>query len=226
MSRPIDPELAQARPTDLASVWSSLINGNEVVSGCFFTDTRCGLVLAARNSRTAARAGPVTESQRLVVEQVLRGVCQGAIAIELGVAPSTVALRAKKGLARLGVHTRPLQAHPLLMLAASVATIPASTPHATEEPGIAQTRVIAVPRPELCLSRTMPRAQFETIALLVEGRTYASIAQRRRTATRTTANQLASAFHTLRVSGRLQLIHRLFALSGWLPHPPGLAMDG
>lgn len=225
MYRPTHHELDRPRRADLAGVWTSLINGEEVISECFFTDTRCGLVLApARNSQAGARTGLVTEGQRIVVEQVLRGTCQSAIAIELDVAPSTVALRAKKGLARLGVRTRPLQAHPLLMLAACVASGAAPTPYATEEPGGEQKRVIAMPRPELCLSHTMPRAQLETVALLVEGRTYANIAQRRSTATRTTANQLATAFQTLRVSGRLQLIHRLFALSGWLPHPPGLAM--
>jgi DNA-binding CsgD family transcriptional regulator len=213
-------EFRQAQRVDLAQVWDSLIHGREVVDDCFFTETRCGLVLGPPLRAEATVGFGLVGRERLVVESMLRGVCQNTIAIDLSVAPSTVALRAKRGLGQLGVCTSPSRAHPLLMLAARAARRPPLPCFVAEESrSDPPWRAIVMPRPELCLKHGLSRAQFEAVALLVEGRTYADIAERRGTAPRTTANQLATAFRALQVSGRSQLSHRLFVLSGWVPHP-------
>ncbi|HEY0468663.1 MAG TPA: helix-turn-helix transcriptional regulator [Polyangiaceae bacterium] len=77
-----------------------------------------------------------------------------------------------------------------------------------------QLRAIDMPRPEQWLveTRGLPNAELEVIRGLVEGRSYAEIAALRGTSQRTIANQIAAAFKRLKVSGRNELIPRLFEL--------------
>jgi DNA-binding CsgD family transcriptional regulator len=49
-------------------------------------------------------------------------------------------------------------------------------------------------------------AEYAVIRLLIEGKSYDEMADLRRTSKRTVANQLASAFHRIGVSGRAELL--------------------
>jgi DNA-binding NarL/FixJ family response regulator len=210
------PEPAEGQVVDLAAVWKHLVEGRATVTSQIFTQTRCGIVLTRRpDGKPPVRL----EGRRLVVmESVLRGTCQNNVAIDLRIAASTVAFEARAGLAWLGVDSQPSRVHPLLMLMASTsAGGEGRVPARQEGLGHDETWSISIPRPELCLGARLPPAQREVVAQLVEGRSYAEIAAHRRTATRTIANQLAGAFRALHCSGRSELIHRLFVLSGWLP---------
>ena len=207
----------QPIPVDLAAIWRGLVEGSEAIVDMFFSDIECGFVLAQRRQGSEEGNSGLVGRRLVVLESVLRGVSQNYLAIELELAASTVALNAKSGLEQLGVDTRPSRAHPLLMLVASVADGPQSRIPAFERALDRHARAITIPRPELCVSHMLPQAQHQAVALLVEGRSYAEIAQQRGTSPRTIANQLAASFRTLHVSGRGELIQRLFVLSGWLP---------
>jgi DNA-binding NarL/FixJ family response regulator len=197
----------------LALLWRELAGGVSSVVDAFYTETRCGLVLGPRKP---AGAGALGGRRLQVLQSMLSGVCQKRIAIELQLAPSTVALNARQGLESMGVSCRPSRVHPLLMLMAtaeldgngSVGRL-GYLRRSTEE-----LRVIGINRPDLRLSRLLSEAQCAVVGGLVEGRAYAAIADQRGTSPRTIANQLAEAFRKLQVSGRSELLVRLFVLDG------------
>jgi DNA-binding CsgD family transcriptional regulator len=67
-------------------------------------------------------------------------------------------------------------------------------------------RVLSSPRPEVALMRRLSPAEYSVTRLLVEGASHAEIASRRGASTRTVANQLATVFQKLRISGRSELL--------------------
>jgi len=74
-------------------------------------------------------------------------------------------------------------------------------------------RVVSVARPESVLAPRLPTAEFDILRGLVEGHSHVGMARLRGTSKRTIANQVASVFRRLGVTCRMELIHRLFALS-------------
>jgi DNA-binding NarL/FixJ family response regulator len=208
----------------LARLWQLMATGEAAIVGSFFGRSRCGLLLQRVESPTAVLSG----RRRRILEEVLRGLSQNAIAIDLGLAPSTVASDARVALETLGVCGRPSRAHPLLMLAATVAWCGGESTVSSGTLEIAGTRVdvVGMDRPERAIAGLVPGAELEVIASLVEGCSYTEIATRRGTAVRTIANQIAASFRRLNVSGRSELIQRLFVLDGLIPpsSAPGSAL--
>jgi DNA-binding NarL/FixJ family response regulator len=195
----------------LPLLWRELTRGLCKIVDGFFTPSRCLLVTSPTQ-----KAVPLEGRRLHVVEAILSGVGQKSIAIELGLAPSTVALNARLALEALGTHTRPSRVNPLLMLSAlaSRAQHPGATgalSYLNDEQ--ASLRVISIPRPDAPLEATLPRAELAVIRSLVEGVSYAEIALRRGTSTRTIANQITAVFRRMKVSGRSELLLRLFHAS-------------
>jgi DNA-binding NarL/FixJ family response regulator len=194
----------------LALLWKELSLGLCRVVDAFFTETRCFLV-----TLPAQGAAVPIEGRRLqILEAVLAGEGQKRVAIELGLAPSTVALNARLALSAVGIATKPSRAHPLLMLAARAARVPSLRAVGTLsflELGGSLRRVVSIVRPDLDLDRMVPPAELAVVRSLIEGATYEEIAKRRGTSTRTVANQITAVFRRLKVSGRSELLLRLFA---------------
>jgi DNA-binding NarL/FixJ family response regulator len=69
--------------------------------------------------------------------------------------------------------------------------------------------LVRAARPERKFAHAFSRAEFAVVQRLLEGDSYASIASWRQTSTRTVANQVASVFRRLGVSGRPELAQRL-----------------
>jgi DNA-binding NarL/FixJ family response regulator len=209
------PASADSVPVDLAEVWRSLVRGACVVAEGFFTNESWGLVLSAHGSRRA----PLEGRPLNILESILCGHSQNCVSIDLGLSPATVALSARVALEQLGVKTRASRVHPLLMLAASAGRYPerifASDTTAVRSAG--SFRVIEVPRPERGLASVIPKASLDVLRRLVEGQCYTDMADGRGTSERTIANQVSAIFRRLRVSGRNELVHRLFRSSGMLP---------
>jgi DNA-binding NarL/FixJ family response regulator len=197
----------QLNPTLL---WRELTRGTTVIVDGFFTAERCYLVVAVK---TGTDAAPL-EGRRLdIVEAVLGSHPQKNIAAELGLAPSTIALNARLALESIGVRCKPSRSHPLLMLAARSSNEPRLvlvTCSSFVGPDERELRVISVARPDQHLASILPRAELAVIRWLIEGLCYREIAERRGTSTRTIANQITAVFRRLRVSGRNELVHRLF----------------
>jgi len=202
---------------DLALTWRELTRGLSRIVGWFFTDQRCGLVLAM----TDHAPEPALSGRRLeIIESILRGVGQKTVAIDLDVAPSTIALHAQKGLADIGATGRPSRVHPLLMQIAKAAcerSLASGAISFVSSP-LGDLRVIGTQRPDRHLVSNTPAAELDVVRFLVEGLSYAQIAATRRTSHRTVANQLAAVFKRVGVSGRNELMVRLSELE----RPEGL----
>jgi DNA-binding CsgD family transcriptional regulator len=136
---------------------------------------------------------------------------QKSLAIDLALAPSTVALHSRLGLRDIGVDAKPSRAHPLLMLAARSSGLGARARCAVfASRDQRQLRVIGAPRPELLLSGRLPEAELSVVQRLIEGWSHVEIAHDRKTSPRTIANQVSAVFRRLCVSGRNELVQSLF----------------
>lgn len=194
----------------LAMIWNQLASGTCTVVEGFFGPARCYLVLSLNERGAREWRGLRLE----ILERILSGQCQKIVALDLGLAPSTVAMNAREALEAMGGSGRPSRAHPLLMLAAKSARARDFSRVASSSfvcGSESELRVLSVLRPERHLSAALPRAESSVLHQLVEGRSHAEIATLRGTSVRTIANQLASLFRRLSVSGRSDLIHALFA---------------
>jgi DNA-binding NarL/FixJ family response regulator len=213
---------------NLALFWRELMSGLCTVVDGIFTDERCYLILAPTLGRPEH---PIEGRRREILEAVLCGEGQKNIAMDKGLAPSTVALNARLALEALGLTCKPSRVHPLLMLAARASRDPQSALAATlsfVQHGDAQLRVVAMARPDRRLTKVLPRAELAVVRALVEGQCYAEIAKARGTSTRTIANQITAVFRRVRVSGRSELLERLFfaeaPVRNVLPQAAGLAL--
>jgi DNA-binding NarL/FixJ family response regulator len=206
----IASDAASTTEFSLSLLWRELGRGVSRVVDGFFSDSRCYLVLSVD---TRSVPTPIDARRLEILEAVLGGLRQKIIAMDLKLAPSTVALNSRLGLEGLGVIGKPSRAHPLLMLAARAAAEPT---HALARCASLlgadgrELRVISRPRPDLTLEPVLPAAEMAVIRSLVEGLSYRQIARERGTSTRTVANQISAVFRRLHVSGRNELVQRLF----------------
>lgn len=210
----IAADAASTMEVNLTLLWRELVNGLCSVVDDFFTDDRCYVVLRPTfDGGTERLAG-----RRLqILQAVLAGQGQKNIAIDLGLAPSTVALNARLALESLGLRCKASRVHPLLMLAAQAEAKQGSRQTATlsfVSSEHEQLRIVSIPRPDRRLSNVLPPAELAVIRYLVEGLPYGTIAHLRGTSTRTIANQITAVFRRMRTSGRSELLIRLFFADG------------
>ncbi len=196
---------------NLSLLWRELARGLSNIVDSFFSEERCYLVLS---SKTDDHATPVEGRRLEILEAVLSGLRQKNIAIDLALAPSTVALNSRLALESLGITCKPSRAHPLLMLAAKSVSEPTlalaqCSTFVTDD--ARALRVVGIDRPDRRLQALLPSAELAVIRSLIEGLSYQEIARRRGTSTRTIANQITAVFRRLRVSGRNELVQRLFS---------------
>ena len=195
----------------LALLWRELSSGGCKITDCFFTAERCFLL-------TNANLGQVTRPrpmQRRILEAVLVSGAQKVVAMELGLAASTVASNAQQALKMLGADCKPSRPHPLLVLAARAACSGDSSATGALSFvawGGTTLRIVSISRPDRHLSEYVSGAELSVLKRLVEGECYETIARQRGTSQRTVANQIASVFRRLHVSGRAELLLRLFTL--------------
>jgi DNA-binding CsgD family transcriptional regulator len=207
----------------LARLWSSLLDAEERIADAFFTQDRCYLILESAPPRMA----PLTDHRRSMLGRMLRGECQNSLAIELGLAPSTVALNIREGMRCIGMDVRPSRCHPLPMAAALAAVAGAESWIAASSILVEEgrpLRVISLQRPEMQLVDELPSAELDVVRGLVEGIGYQGISQRRQRALRTIANQVSSVFRKYHVSGRNELLCHLLR-SAMRPASPGLSSE-
>lgn len=207
-ARAIAADTSATTEIHLALLWRELARGISRVEDGFFTADRCGLILAR-----SAEPKPIDNRRLAILQTVLCGSRQKNIAIDFELAPSTVALNSRLAIESLGLSGKPSRAHPLLMLAACASseqlTIAAKCSVIVADDA-RELRVVGLPRPDVALAKLLPSAELSVIRSLVEGQSYRQIAAARGTSTRTIANQISAVFRRLRVSGRNELVLRLF----------------
>jgi DNA-binding CsgD family transcriptional regulator len=80
--------------------------------------------------------------------------------------------------------------------------------------------VVSVARPDLEIGPTLSTAEYAVARLLVEGKSYAEMALLRGTSVRTVANQVASVFQKVGVSGRSEFLSSLARGAGHVEAAP------
>jgi len=205
-----EADLRATQTQSLAVFWQELAGGQFRVVDCYFSEHRCYVVTEA----TGGEAQPVARSAIRVLEAVLTHGAQKVVAIDLEMTPSTVASKTRVALQAMGVGCTAMRIHPLLVLAAleggrmdpSVCGSLSFVAHLGR-----RLRVVSVARADRRLAESLPRAEFHVARLLFEGVSQARIAHTRGTSQRTVANQLASVFRRLKVSGRGEFLLFLLA---------------
>lgn len=198
--------LAPSSATPADALWTAICAGT-----LRFTELRCEAretrVTLQRRSRAAASG--LTQRRQRILELVLCGTSECAVSIDLQLAASTVSQELKHALMTLGLDSR-LSALPLPVAQLYHASASHRSLQTLAEPGLETTGsvVVVLPRPERQLGCLAP-AELRVCEMMLDGQTYAQIAARRGRSTRTIANQLASVFLKLRVSGRLELLSLL-----------------
>jgi len=185
-------------------LWAELCQGTKKVVNFSTEERHIRVVLERRQSPGVSIAGRRLRALELLFE----GMTQTAIAIELGVAPSTVCLDLKAAMTSLGIGDRISALPPFLP---QIRKLAAGCRH-VRACAIAHERarqVLLLPRLDLALPDALAPAELEVCRLLLDGRSHVQIAAARRRKARTIANQLAAVFAKLKVSGRLELVAQL-----------------
>jgi len=193
----------------LASLWDELVMGRCKIVETFSTPEHCSLRLnRASPGPLSERQGALTRRQIDALELYLIGSSQKCVAIDFGLAGSSVAAMLQQCFRFMGLSCIPSRAPLMLVLAAHASAAcrsRRSTPLKPWWPPSGEW-VARVSRPDAVLESLLPPAEYAVIALLAEGKSYDEMARLRQTSVRTIANQVGAAFRRLRVSGRAQLL--------------------
>ena len=195
----------------LKTVWPMLVTGGWKVVDSFCTERRCYAVLRCGPPPRRGRRCLMGRNVELV-ERILLGDSQKLVSLELGLAPSTVALIVARCLRALGLDCH-ASSVPVLVVMAVHAFRAAEAPSDARRLDIGHDGVrhviISARRPDAPLEHMLSGCECAVARLRVEGRTHAEIARLRQVSPRTVANQLTATFQKLRVSGRADLLREL-----------------
>jgi DNA-binding CsgD family transcriptional regulator len=189
-------------PVDCAGVWREIVEGRLTVADSFVAGDRVFLILERLPQLRSVRRNVET------LERVLLADAQKVVSVDLGLSASTVASRAKRELASIGVRTVASKIPAILFLVAR------ASQGGCGESVVSSAEFEAAGRRYFALTVILSRAfglalspaMQEVVTLRIEGHTHAEIARIRHTSRRTIANQLATAFHRLGKSGRCGLL--------------------
>ncbi len=186
-------------------------------------DAETWSVVVARSPGPLGQApGGLRDRDVDVLEHALLCGVRKLVAGETGLSCSSIAMILQSSFQFMGITCLPSRIPGVVVAAAHVrrhrATPAGSFLKATK--GRERSRyTVTVKRPDLALKDHLAPAELAVIRLLVEGMSYAEIAQERQTSIRTVANQIAAGFRRLGVSGRAELLC-MVARWGLEPPPP------
>jgi DNA-binding NarL/FixJ family response regulator len=192
----------------LATLWDELVSGSCKIESWSYADDEWSMVV----SRHAQPAGDVERLRPRDVEILERALLSGVrkhVAMEVGLSCSTIAVIMQTCFQYMGLSCRPSRIPGLLVAAAYARhSQPPKCQHGSTPPAgwAFPDETIRVPRPDAELSAWLAPAEHAVIHLLIEGMSYAEIAEARHTSVRTVANQVAAGFRRLDVSGRAELL--------------------
>jgi DNA-binding CsgD family transcriptional regulator len=200
---------ASTERVELAAIWEELIAGTcKVESWAHDADT-WSMVLSRRPTLTRAPGLGLRARDVEILEQALLCGVRKHVAVEAGLSCSSIAVILQSCFQFMGLHCLPSRI-PGLLVAAAHARRHEATPLISPLRGRADRQfaeqTITVPRPDTALAAWLAPAEHTVITLLIEGHCYAEIAEARHTSIRTVANQVASGFRRLGVSGRAELL--------------------
>ncbi|HET7538812.1 MAG TPA: LuxR C-terminal-related transcriptional regulator [Polyangiaceae bacterium] len=193
---------------ELAQLWQELASGRRQIADCAASDEHYFLLLTRALKPVGVRRGIRTRNFQ-VLNRVLLSPSRKQLSVELGLSASSIAALSKQSLNSIGLSCTPAAAPPLLIMAAGAAYAGAAGTIGERWILAPHFELVRAPRPELKFASAFSRAEFEVAQRLLEGNSYATIARSRSTSARTIANQVASVFRRLGISGRPELTQRL-----------------
>jgi len=210
---------ASAERAELAALWDELLAGTCKIESWSNTEASWSIVVSRRPRPSGAN--PTLRPRDVeILERALLSGGRKQIAVEAGLSCSSIAVIMQSCFQFMGLACLPSRIPGLLVAAAHARhhhdLCSPAHPSGRDAPFSSQ-HIITVPRPDANLAAWLAPAEHAVIHLLIEGMTYAEIAHARRTSVRTVANQVASGFRRLDVSGRAEL---LCLLARWGLTPP------
>lgn len=203
-------DAAVSQTFDLARLWLELCRGTWRFRDTFPTENR---YIALIEEPSVRFPQPLKACKLGVLKRVLLGEAPKAVAFELRMGLSSVAAAIQDCLLGMGIPGRLSQASVLLTMAACAAHRPECSPTAGRLSRVEFNGegywVVSVARPDLDFPVPLSDAEAAVVRELVAGRSHAQISRLRATSRRTVANQLATVFRKLGVSGRGAVVHRL-----------------
>jgi DNA-binding NarL/FixJ family response regulator len=207
-------DATRSRNLGLARLWVEVQNGGWRFLDTFSTEKRNYAVIEQVYSPPRR---PIKGRHLQIFERVLLGESPKVVAIDLRVSPSTVASAMQGCLRAIGLNCRGSSVPVLLTMAAHAALRPrcASVFARLSELDANERKswVISARRPDLDFPVQLSGAEMAVLRQLVAGNTHAQISSQRATSRRTVANQLATAFRKLGVSGRGEVVGHLITHS-------------
>lgn len=206
----IRQDVEVSRPLPLARFWQELRGGMWLFRDTFSTEERCFALLQPSADNGSP---PLNPRQLQRMESVLLGTPPKVVAMESGRSLSSITMGMQECLRRMGLSNRSGHASVLLTMAARALHRPEAAPQLGRESELevdgVRYRVVSALRPDLKFPVPLSLAEAAVVRSLVAGDSYAEISGQRATSPRTVANQLATAFRKLGVSGRRAALGRL-----------------
>jgi DNA-binding NarL/FixJ family response regulator len=202
VSRPRATTHAEGQ-VDWSSFWRRIAAGKLHIVESTCSETHCILVL---EETLDADANPLSAADTRILERILVGESQKAIALDWNSATSTIATKAIRSFRSFGLEcsSSTVPTALVMLVQVSLGRVPGLNGEVTTTP---DGRVsIGIRRPDKDLDGFFSAAERQVIAFLIEGMTQREMAERRNTSPRTIANQVGSAYVKLRVSGRIAMI--------------------
>ena len=193
----------------LSALWTELVGGLCKIEQTEFSEQTCTVVVTRGHRLSADEGARLSARDTEILERALLEGVRKSVAIDFGLCPSSIAEILRRCFVFMGLSCWPSRIPLLLVMAAHAKHAPDSQRGATLL--LAQNQhflrqSISVSRPDNELSEWLSPAEYAVTRLLIEGKSYEEMATLRKTSKRTVANQLASAFHRLGISGRAELL--------------------
>jgi len=208
---------------ELAAIWEELIAGSCKIKSWSHDENTWSMVVARRPLLAVPPGSGLRPRDVEILEQALLCGVRKHVAVEAGLSCSSIAVILQSCFQFMGLDCLPSRI-PGLVVAAAHARRHQGTALQSPLKGRANRQFseqsITVPRPDTALASWLAPAEHAVINLLIEGRCYAEIAENRHTSIRTVANQVASGFRRLGVSGRAELLCLLARWGLEAPEPP------
>jgi DNA-binding CsgD family transcriptional regulator len=207
--------------SELSALWDELIAGKCKVASWEHAPERWSVVVT-RSPEVLSRFPPSLRSRDVeILEQALLCGVRKLVALDVGLSCSSIAVIMQASFQFMGVTCVPSRMPGILVAAAHARRHPDTAPQSSLRLSQAPlVRTVSVSRPDRVLSSWLAPAELEVMRLLVEGLSYAEISAVRQTSIRTVANQVATGFRRLNVSGRAELLCLLARWGLDEPEPP------
>jgi DNA-binding NarL/FixJ family response regulator len=204
-----------ALPFELRTLWQQLRTGVWVFSDTFSTPERSyGVLHAPRDPK------PLNTKKLGILERMLLGSTAKVVAFESRRSLSSITAAMQDSIRAMGLDCRTSQASVLISMAATAQLRPELSNQLGRlsqlQVGDASYAIVSALRPDLRFPVELSLAEAAVLRSLIAGSSHAEISGQRARSPRTVANQLATAFRKLGVSGRRATIGRLIEHSAQL----------